>query len=111
MCAAKEDMKQKGDLLSANLYQLQKGDAVARVQNFYDPACPTVEIPLDVRLTPSQNAQRYYAKYRKASTAEKVLVEQIRNGEEHTRLHAVLAARDAGIVHAHLPRALRRYRS
>ena len=84
-CAAKEDMKQKGDLLSANLYQLQKGDAVARVQIFYDPACPTVEIPLDVRLTPSQNAQRYYAKYRKASTAEKVLVEQIRNGEEELR--------------------------
>ena len=48
-CAAKEDLKRKGDLLSASLYQLQKGDAVARVQNFYDPACPTVEIPLDVR--------------------------------------------------------------
>lgn len=79
-CGAKEDMKQKGDLLSANLYQLQKGDTMARVQNFYDPACPVVEIPLDVRLTPAQNAQRYYAKYRKASTAEKVLVEQIRNG-------------------------------
>ena len=81
-CEKKEVYKNMGDLLSANLYQLQKGDAVARVADFYADGMPEVEIPLDVRLTPSQNAQRYYAKYRKAGTAEQKLTEQIAKGEE-----------------------------
>ena len=81
-CNEKEEHKCRGDLLSANLYQLQKGDRVARVQNFYEPDAPMVEISLDERLSPAQNAQRYYARYRKASTAEKKLAEQIASGEQ-----------------------------
>lgn len=81
-CAGKEDDKRRGDLLSANLYALQKGDVSATVLDFYSDPPVEVEIPLDSRLTPAQNAQRYYGKYRKASTAEKKLAEQIAKGEE-----------------------------
>lgn len=77
----RDRLRIQGDLLNANLYRLQKGDTVARVENFYEPDMPVVEIPLDVRLTPSQNAQKYYAEYRKADTAEKKLRELILQGE------------------------------
>lgn len=71
-----------GELLSANLYRLQKGDTVAVVENYYDENCAQITIPLQVNLTPSQNAQRYYTLYRKAATAKEKLAEQIAQGEQ-----------------------------
>lgn len=81
-CADKEYFKLCGDLISANMYRIKKGDSVAVVENFYDENYPTVEIKLDVRKTPSQNSQHYYSEYKKAVTAEKKLAEQIDRGEE-----------------------------
>ncbi|MCQ2417855.1 MAG: NFACT family protein [Oscillospiraceae bacterium] len=81
-CDSMEDDRRKGDLISANLYRMQRGDITAKVEDFYDEACPVVEIPLDVRLTPAQNAQMYYKKYRKACTARKKLTELIDAGEK-----------------------------
>ncbi len=78
----REEFKLKGDLISANLYRVEKGMASVKVENFYDENCPEIEIKLDPRLTPSQNMQHYYAEYRKADTAEKILTEQIAKGEE-----------------------------
>ena len=78
----REKFKLKGDLISANLYRVEKGMASVKVENFYDENCPEIEIKLDPRLTPSQNMQHYYAEYRKADTAEKILTEQIAKGEE-----------------------------
>ena len=77
-----EQNKLYGDLLSANLYRIQKGDAVAVLENFYDASCPEITIPLQVNLTSSQNAQRYYTLYRKASTAKEKLSVQIQQGED-----------------------------
>ncbi|MDE6102327.1 MAG: NFACT family protein, partial [Ruminococcus sp.] len=71
-----------GDLISANMYRIKKGDSNAVIENFYEENCPQVEIKLDVRKSPSQNAQHYYNEYKKAVTAEKKLAEQIDRGEE-----------------------------
>ena len=76
-----EQNKLYGDLLSANLYRLQKGDAFAAVENYYEESCPQIRIPMQVNLTPSQNAQRYYTLYRKAATAKEILADQIAQGE------------------------------
>ena len=81
-CEKKEYYKLCGDLISANIYRIQKGDTSVQAENFYDENCPTVEISLDMRKTPSQNAQKYYNEYRKCVTAEKKLAEQIQKGEE-----------------------------
>ncbi|WP_303819836.1 NFACT family protein [Ruminococcus flavefaciens] len=81
-CADKERAKLFGDLISANMYRIQKGDSSAVVENFYDEECPQVTIPLDVRKTPAQNAQHYYGEYKKSVTAEEKLAEQIQKGEE-----------------------------
>lgn len=78
----REEFKLKGDLISANLYRVEKGMTSVKMENFYDEAYPEIEIKLDPRLTPSQNMQHYYAEYRKADTAEKILTEQIAKGEE-----------------------------
>ena len=78
----RETLKLCGDLLSANLYRLQKGQKSAQVENYYEEGAPLMEIPLDERLTPVQNAQKYYQEYRKAQTAEKMLTRLIGEGEE-----------------------------
>lgn len=80
--AERDRLKLYGDLISANLYRVEKGMGSVTVENFYDEACPRIDIKLDKRLTPSQNMQHYYAEYRKADTAEKILTEQIAKGEE-----------------------------
>ena len=81
-CAQRDTWRMYGDLLNANLYSLHKGDREAVLPNFYEEDMPMVHIPLDVQKTPSQNAQKYYAEYRKADTAEKILREQIQQGEQ-----------------------------
>lgn len=78
----RNELKLKGDLLSANIYRMEKGMNAITVENFYEEGCPQTEITLDKRLTPSQNMQKYYAEYRKADTAEKVLTARIKQGEE-----------------------------
>ena len=77
---SREQYKRMGDLITANLYQLEKGMRKASVVDYYDEGCPTVEITLDVRLTPQQNAQRYFKLYNKAKTAEEVLTQQLAQG-------------------------------
>ena len=81
-CSDRETWKIYGDLISANLYSIQKGDRTARLINFYDEAQSEVVIPLDPRKTPVQNAQKYYGEYRKADTAEKKLRELIEEGQQ-----------------------------
>ena len=77
----RETLKIYGDLINANLYSLEKGQPIAKVENYYEDGSPKIKIPLDPMLTPSQNAQRYYARYRKADTAEKKLRALIEQGE------------------------------
>ncbi|MBQ8567728.1 MAG: NFACT family protein [Oscillospiraceae bacterium] len=80
--AEREVYKLKGDLISANIYRIEKGMGSIETENFYSEEMETIKIELDRRLTPSQNMQKYYAEYRKADTAEKILTEQIAKGEE-----------------------------
>lgn len=91
----REKYKRKGELISANFYQLEKGMRTAKVIDYYDPECPEIEISLDVRLTPQQNAQKYFKLYNKAKTAEQMLTEQIEQGtQELDYLESVLASID-----------------
>lgn len=66
----KDKFKMFGDLITGNMYNIEQGQKTVEVQNYYEENCPTVEIALNPSFTPSQNAQQYYKKYRKAKTAE-----------------------------------------
>lgn len=81
-CGNRDIYKLYGDLLSAEIYKIHKGDTVLVTNNFYDENYPEIEIKLDAMKTPSQNIQHYYNEYKKSSTAEKKLAEQIEKGKE-----------------------------
>ena len=80
-----------GDLITANLYRMEKGASSVTAENYYEEGCPQVTIPLDPLLTPQQNAAKYYKRYQKAKTAGRYLTEQLRQGrEELTYLESVI---------------------
>ena len=80
--ARMEEYRQKGELIQANLYRLKKGEPVARVENFYDENYAPVDIPMDVSLSPAQNAQRYFKLYQKARGARTLAAEQKAKAEQ-----------------------------
>ena len=82
-CANKEKIKIFGDLITANIYRLEKGADKYQVENFYDENDPnkTIEIPVDKNLTPAQNAQKFYKKYNKFKSAEYHLKNQIESAQ------------------------------
>lgn len=79
-CSEREVFRVCGDLINANIYRLEKGMTKAVLEDFYtgEPR----EIALDSRLTPAQNAQKYYNEYRKLDTAEKMLTDLIAKGKQ-----------------------------
>ncbi len=89
--ANRETDRRYGDLITANLYRMEKGAKVLQAENYYEPDCPLIEIPLDPRKTPQQNAALYYKKYTKAKTAEEMLRIQLEKGvQERAYLDSVL---------------------
>lgn len=80
-----EEYKRNADLITANLYQLKRGMESFRTVDYYDENCPEIEIALDKRLSPSQNAQKMYKLYNKCKTAKTVLAEQIKIWEGELR--------------------------
>ena len=71
-----EEYRQMGEAINANLYRLKKGMPEATLPNWSDPDGGTITVPMDIRLTPSQNAQRYFRKYQKARSARQIAAEQ-----------------------------------
>ena len=72
-CKNREQLRIYGELLKANLYALTRGQSVAEVPNYYSENLETVKIPLDVSLSPSDNANKYFKEYKKTYTAEQTL--------------------------------------
>ena len=66
-----------GDLITANLYRMERGSGRLVCENFYDEAGGEITIALDPLLTPQQNAAKYYKRYTKAKTAVRYLREQM----------------------------------
>ena len=76
-----EKLRLYGELLSANLYLAQKGMKSLTVPNWYDEG-KEVTIPLDLRFSPSQNAQNFFKNYKKKQTAARMLVDLLAEGEK-----------------------------
>jgi len=68
-----EDLRLKGELLIANLHRVQRRQKEISLQNFYDPDGPEVSIELDEKLSPSNNAQKYFTAYKKAKRSKDVV--------------------------------------
>ncbi|MBQ8512493.1 MAG: NFACT family protein, partial [Clostridia bacterium] len=68
-CDDGEKFKLWGDLITANIWQLERGMTECRLVNYYSEDCEEITVPLDKRLSPSANAQVYYKKYNKSKAA------------------------------------------
>lgn len=77
----REELKKNADLINSNIYAIRSGEKTAVVTDYFDPAMPTVEIPLDPDISPQQNAQRLYKRYTRLKNAEEALQVQIAQGE------------------------------
>ena len=84
-CLDRDHLRICGELITANLYRMERGQRKLTAENYYEEGCPTMDIPLDVRLSPQENAARYFKQYAKAKTAEKMLTEQLTKGREELR--------------------------
>ena len=87
----REELRIKGELITANLYRMERGMTCLEAENYYEDALPILRIPLDPLLTPQENSARYFKQYQKAKTANKILAEQIAKGtEELSYLNSIL---------------------
>ena len=76
----REALREIGDIITSNLYAMEKGMTQLKTINFYDPDSSEIAIKLDPLLTPQQNAARYYKDYNRAKRAEEMLTGQIEKG-------------------------------
>ena len=76
-----EDYRIKGELLTANLHHVERGQTVIEVQNYYAPDLSVLPIELDPQLSPSENAQQYFKRYTKAKRGVSVIHRLIADNE------------------------------
>lgn len=88
-CDKGEFYKKCGDLITANIYLLRRGQSEVTLTDYEDwhedgtyGTCP---VTLDTRLDPAQNAQVYYKRYTKSRKAKVELQKQIELGEAELR--------------------------
>lgn len=90
-----ERYKQLGELLTAHLHLIKRGDESITVLNYYDPEQKEVTIPLQTDQTPSENAQRLFKRYRRLQQSKKVVQREIiRTRNEITYLDQVMQQLD-----------------
>lgn len=74
--------KRYGDLITSSIYALKRGMKEVTLTDYYSEDCGEVKISLDEKLSPAQNAQRYYKKYTKMKVAKVELSKQIEAAEK-----------------------------
>ena len=74
--ARMEEYRVAGELLTAQAYLVPRGVESVSLPNFYDPQGGNMDIALDAALSPAQNAQKYFKRYRKARVAQDLAKEQ-----------------------------------
>jgi len=81
----RERLRQLGDIVTANIHKIKKGQQKVRCEDFYDEEMKEIDIPISPILSPQQNAAKFYKDYAKLKNAEKELTHQLEIGE--TELH------------------------
>ncbi len=103
-CERGGDYKKYGDLITANIWRLSRGQSEASFEDYEsmneDGSFRTVSVELDPRLSPAANAQRYYKKYNKSKNAKRELTRQLELSE--AELEYIYSVFDA-LTHAETP--------
>ena len=77
----RERLRQLGDIVTANIHRIVKGQTVVTCEDFYDEEMTEIDIPISPILSPQQNAAKFYKDYARMKNAEKELTKQIELGE------------------------------
>lgn len=89
--ADRERLRQFGDIVTANIHRITKGQTVLEAEDFYDEEMKIIQIPLSPLLSPQQNAGKFYKDYTRMKNAEKELTHQLALGrQEESYLQSVL---------------------
>lgn len=81
-----EAFKQQGELILANAWQIPAGADRVTVQDYFDPQLPNRTIPLDPQLSPQENAEAFFRRYRRAKSGEMPVQEQAELFEQQSRI-------------------------
>ena len=74
-----------GELLTAQLHLAEKGQEKVQVVNYYHPQQEKITITLDPRLSPAENAQKFFKKYRKLKKAQPLVKKDLKKTREEVR--------------------------
>lgn len=86
-----EQYRVMGELITAYMHQIKRGDQQVELVNYYDEQAATITIQLDPQLSPSENAQRYFKRYTKSKNSQVSVIEQMRlSSEELAYFNALL---------------------
>ena len=77
----RERLRQLGDIVTANIHKIIKGQTIVQCEDFYDEEMKVIDIPISPILSPQQNAAKFYKDYTRMKNAEKELTKQIELGE------------------------------
>ena len=77
----RERLRQLGDIVTANIHKIVKGQTVIQCEDFYDEDMKVIDIPISPILSPQQNAAKFYKDYTRMKNAEKELTKQMELGE------------------------------
>ncbi len=82
-----------GELITANVYAIKRGDKTLVTQNYYSEDLEEIEIKLDEKLTPAENAQKYFKKYNKMKRAYHATIDLLENSKtELAYLESIMAS-------------------
>ena len=77
----RERLRQLGDIVTANIHKIVKGQTTVSCEDFYDEDMKIIEIPISPILSPQGNAAKFYKDYARMKNAEKELTKQMELGE------------------------------
>ena len=77
----REEIRHQAELVTANIYRLKRGDRSFECEDYYQPDCPKIVIPLDPLKTPQQNSAALFKEYNKLKAAQQHLSVLIEEGE------------------------------
>ena len=87
----RERCRQLGDIVTANIHRIQKGQKFLEAEDFYDENMTLIKIPLSEVLSPQENAAKFYKDYTRMKNAQKELTHQLEIGaQELSYLQSVL---------------------
>ncbi len=88
-----------GELMKSRLHEMHKGQETASLTDYFDPALPTLSLPLDPAKDPVRNMEDYFRKHHKYLGAQEHLLPRIESQEQTvTKLEQQLFQLEQGIM-------------